>query len=464
MKLVKLSAMAIAFSCLSLASLAKESIPNSVQEFQLKNGLRVFIKEDHRAPLVSVQLWYRVGSADEGTGHTGISHIVEHMMFKGTQKYGPGQFDKILAEQGGQNNAFTSNDMTAYTILLPSDKLNFALDLESDRMANLKMDQQSYNKELQVVIEERRMRTEDNPQSLTNERFYAAAYVASSYHNPVIGWMDDIKQITRDQAFSWYESWYAPNNALLVIVGDVNPKEVRQSVEKYFGNIKSKSLPHRVPNITVNPVGKRELVVKAPAKLPWMVMGYNVPNFKTASQPWEPYALMVLSNILDGGKSARLEKRLVRDKQIATQVNCSYSPYNRFNILFTLQGVPAKNITTRQLEEAYLEEISQLQKQLVTEKELARVKAQVVATHIYDKDEVAAQAAEIGGLEVIGLSWREGEDYPKKIEAVSAEQVREVAKKYLISDRLTFANLDPQPMSSEKLEPTIDVRGEQHVR
>lgn len=463
MNLAKRVVITLALSGLCLASLAKDNTPSSVHEFQLKNGLKVFVKEDHRAPLVSVQVWYKVGSADEGTGHTGISHILEHMMFKGTQKYGPGQFDKILAEHGGQNNAFTSYDMTAYTLLLPADKLYVALDLEADRMGNLKIEEQSYKKELQVVIEERRMRTEDNPKALTNERFLAAAHVASAYHNPVIGWMDDIKQITRDQTYSWYQKWYAPNNAILVIAGDVNSEEVHREVEKYFAHLKTKVLPRRVPNIVVKPLGKRNLVVKAPAKLPWMVMGYNVPNLQTYPHPWEPYALLVLSNILDGGKSARLEKNLVRDKQIAAQVNCSYSPYNRFNTLFTLQGVPANKITTQKLEEAFLQEISRLQNQLVTEKELARVKAQVVAAHVFEKDDVRAQASEIGGLEILSISWREGEDYPKKIEAVTAEQVREVARKYLVSDRLTFASLEPLPMSNDKPEQANDM-GANHVR
>ena len=421
-----------------------------VQEFTLKNGLKLFVKEDHRAPLVATQVWYKVGSGDEVTGHTGISHLLEHMMFKGTEKYPQGELDKIIARHGGTQNAFTSSDMTAYIQKMPSDQLDISFELEADRMANLKMQQEAFDKELQVVLEERRMRYEDNPQALTYERFLAAAYIANPYHNPTIGWMDDIKQVTRDQAYQWYKNWYAPNNAIIVVVGDVNPKDVDKLAEKYFGKIKPTKIARRLPDLSLKPLGKRELVVKAPAKLSWLVMGYNVPHYTKFEKSWEPYALIVLAGILDGGKSARLEKDLIREKRIALEISASFSPYKRYGTLFKFTGVPAKDVTPKQLEEAIISEINQLKKELVTEQELSRVKAQAVAEHVYEKDSMSGQAFEIGGLEIIGLSWREGEEFPKKIEAVTAEQVHEVAKKYLVEDRLTVAILEPLPIENGK--------------
>lgn len=414
-----------------------------VEEFQLENGLKIFVKEDHRAPLVSLQIWYGVGSADENLGCTGLSHLLEHMMFKGTKNYSAGQFDKIIAELGGQQNAYTSQDLTVYTMLLPPEGLAKAFELEADRMSNLSMEKESFNKELQVVIEERRMRVEDNPQSLTVERFMAAANLERPYHHPIIGWMEDIEKISLEQANRWYEAWYVPNNAFLVVVGDVKPQEVYQLTEKFFGPIKSKSIPDRKPNSGKKSQVKRELIVKAHAELPWMILGFNVPNFQTFTEAWESYALQVLAGVLDGGKSARLEKHLIREKRVALEVGASFFPYCRYNTQFMLEGVPANDISTKQLESYFLDEIKVLQNHLITPEELSKVKAQVVANHIYEKDDITVQANEIGCFEILGISWREGEEFSTKIEAVTDEQVRDVARKYLLSQTQTLAILEP---------------------
>lgn len=416
---------------------------NLVEEFQLKNGLKIFVKEDSRAPLVSMQIWYGVGSADENPGCTGISHLLEHMMFKGTKKYGPGEFDKIIAELGGQQNAYTSHDVTVYTMLLPPNGLFKAFELEADRLCHLSMDKESFDKELQVVIEERRMRVEDNPQSLTLERFMATANVDTPYHHPIIGWMDDIKKISLDQANSWYQSWYVPNNALLVIVGDVKSQDVHELAEKFFGPIRSNPIPQRKPNILRKSQVKQEVTIKAFAELPWMVLGFNVPNFGMISNASESYALQVLAGILDGGKSARLEKHLIREKRVALEVGASFFPYSRFNTQFMMEGVPANQVSTKQLEAYFLEEIRMLQDDLIGPEELSRVKAQVVANHVYEKDDIAVQANEIGCFEILGISWREGEEFSTKIETVTPDQVRDVARKYLVPQAQTLAILDP---------------------
>ncbi len=441
---------------LCLTSLPAKAL---VSEYKLDNGLRIFVKEDHRAPVVASEVWYKIGGSYEYGGVTGISHMLEHMMFKGTQKVPPGQFSKIVAENGGQQNAFTGQDYTGYYQFISKDKLPISFELEADRMRGLKFDQKEFDKELQVVIEERRMRTDDNPQGLTYERFMAAAHVASPYYHPVVGWMSELQRLTLVDVQTWYQNWYAPNNATLVVVGDVKPAEVYELAKRYFGPLPKKELAPLKQAATITPLGKREIIVKTPAKLPWLIMGYNVPVLKTTSTPWEAYALDVISGILDGGTSARFTKDLVRKQQVVTSAEASYDPFDRLDSLFTIDATPAAGKSIADVKKAILAEIERLQTQRVTTDELARVKAQVVASKVYQKDSILAQAREIGKLESIGLSWRDGDAYVKNIQAVTPLQILEVAKKYLIADRLTIAVLEPLPLDGKRIEEQFEVGG-----
>ncbi len=433
-----------------------------VHEYQLDNGLRLLVKEDHRAPVVVSEVWYKIGSSYEPLGITGISHMLEHMMFKGTPKFGPGQLSTIVSNNGGQQNAFTSEDYTGYYQLFEKSKLPISFELEADRMQNLIFDQAEFSKEHQVVMEERRLRTDDDPQSITYERFMATAHISSPYHHPIIGWMSDINQLTLNDLKSWYEKWYAPNNATVVVVGDVVPDEVFELAKRYFGPIPAKNITNvkQTPEITA--LGKREIVVKTPAKLPWIVMGYNVPTAKTAKDSWEVYALDVVTGILDGGRSARFEKQLVRDQQIASSISAGYSPFDRLDSLLTISATPAAKHTTADVKRAILNQIEILKKELVTPSELARVKAQVVAQRIYKKDSISDQAYEIGSLESVGLSWRVGEDYVKNIQAVTPAQIQKVAKKYLIEEKLAVAVLEPLPLTGKESQAP-STAGEGHV-
>ncbi len=421
-----------------------------VHEYQLKNGLRLIVKEDHRAPVVISQVWYKVGGSYEPNGITGISHALEHMMFRGSKNYPGGQFVKIIAENGGQQNASTGDDYTNYYELLSADKLPIAFTLEADRMRNLTLSPQDFAKEIQVVMEERRMRIEDDPQMLTYERFNAAAHVSNPYHHMTIGWMDDLKHMTDQDLRNWYQTWYAPNNAILVVVGDVQPQQVYQEAEKYFGNLPSSQISVLKPRNEAKSLGMRTVNVEAPAKLPWLIMGYNTPVLNTADQKWKPYALLVISAILNSGESSRLQKDLVRGSQIAASVDVSYSPYDRIDNVFIISGTPAEGHSIDQLKTAFLRQIQRLQTQLVTEQELSRIKAQVIASRVYQKDSITNQAQEIGNLEAVGLSWREGDESIKKISAITPAQIQAAAKEFFTSERLTIGELKPLPLTGKE--------------
>lgn len=421
-----------------------------VHEFMLDNGLKLIVKEDHRAPVMVSQIWYKVGSSYEFNGITGGSHVLEHMMFKGTEKYPAGEFSRIISANGGRENAFTGQDYTAYFQSMEKSRLEVSFKLESDRMQGLLLSDEEFKKEVQVVMEERRLRTEDNPESLTYERFNATAFLTSPYRTPVIGWMNDLENLNVRDLQDWYQRWYAPNNATLVVVGDVVPQEVLKLAKKYFGPLKPAKVEPPKPQIEPETSGRREIVVKTPAKLPYLLMGYRVPVLSTAENDWEPYALEVLAGLLDGGRSSRFSSRLVRGSGVATSAGAGYNAHSRLGSLFLLDGTPAQGKDIEELKQALLQQVQELKEKPVTKAELDRVKAQVVADDVYGRDSVFYQAMQIGRMETIGLGWKILDQYVDRISAVTAEQVQEVARKYLIEDHLTIASLDPQPMDQKK--------------
>ena len=421
---------------------------NDVHEYMLGNGLKVIIKEDHRAPVVVSQIWYKVGASYEFNGSTGVAHVLEHMMFKGTQKLGPNEFSRIIAANGGRENAFTGQDYTAYFQQLEKSRLPISFELEADRMANLNLKAEDFEKEIKVVMEERRMRTDDKPRSLTHEHFTATAFANSPYHHPIIGWMDDLENMNVDDMREWYADWYAPNNATLVIAGDVNHKAVFDLAKKYFGPVKSRPIRIVKPQREFEQKGIRRISVKAPAQVPYFVMGYKVPVIKTAEISWEPYAIDMLVGILDGGESARFAKELVRDKEIATTAGAGYDMHARLADLLIFDGTPAKGKTIKDLEKAIRVQLEKLKTKLVKQEELDRIKAQVVAGKVYEKDSIFYQAMQIGMLETVGLDWRLMDEYLAKLKLVTPEQIQAVAKKYLVDDHLTVAVLKPQPINS----------------
>lgn len=417
-----------------------------VQERILTNGLKVLVKEQHRSPVVVSQIWYKVGSSYEPAGITGISHMLEHMMFKGTDNHPAGQFSKIIAENGGRENAFTGRDYTAYFQTLEKSRLAISFELEADRMQNLHLLASELKKELQVVMEERRMRTEDKPRAKLQEYLMAMAYTNSAYRNPVIGWPEDIENYQVDDLQAWYKKWYAPNNATLIVVGNVQAEEVFKLAQQYFSKIPQVAIKPLKPQKEMQQVGVRRMTIKLPAKVPYILMAYKVPSLNVIEHTWEAYALDVLAGVLDGGDSARLATRLQRGQKIATSVGAGYDLGGRLEELFLFEATPVAGKSLLDMELALKKEIRILQQELISDKELERVKAQVLASSVYEQDSLFYQAMKLGMYETVGLGWQTSENYMQKITQVTAEQVRLVAKKYLIESHLSIAYLDPQSM------------------
>lgn len=422
-----------------------------VHEYKLDNGLKVLVKQDKRAPIAVVQLWYKVGSSYEHAGLTGVSHVVEHMMFKGTEKHPTGEFNRIIAENGAEDNAFTGQDYTAYYQVIAADRIEVAFELESDRVRNLTLPPAEFKKEVEVVKEERRWRTEDKPTALTREQFEAVAFLNSPYKNPIIGWMTDLDAMKVEDLRAWYERWYAPNNATLVVVGDVDPDKVHELAKKYYGPLKpTPDIAPPKPQVEVEQKGLRTLKVKAPAELPYIMMGYKTPAVINAKEKWEPYALEVLASILDGGNSSRFARDLVRGKEIAASASAWYSGFGRLSDMFTLSGMPTKGEKLETVKAALLEQVEKIKTERVSPEELERVKAGVIAGEIYERDSQQNQANLLGSLETVGLGYQLADEYVDNILAITPEQIQAVAKKYLIEDHLTIAELDPQPIDPNK--------------
>lgn len=432
-------------------SLADAPDADKVREYQLDNGLKVIVKPDRRAPIAVAQIWYKVGSSYEHAGLTGVSHVLEHMMFKGTKNLAPNEFSEIVSANGGRENAFTGRDYTAYFQTLASDRLEISFKLEADRMQNLMLDEKEFKKEIEVVKEERRLRTEDKPTALTYERFRAAVFPSSPYRNPVIGWMSDLENMQLDDLRQWYAKWYAPGNATLVVVGDVDPDEIYDLARQYYGKVPAR--PFSKPNTASEPELKNNLrlTVKLPAKQPYLIMGYKTPSITTAEESWEPYALEILAAILDGGESARFSRELVRGKEIAAVADADYGAYSRLPDMFLIDGTPTDKYSIDDLEKAFKQQVERIKREPVAATELERVITQVVASKVFELDSVFYQAMQIGMLETMGMDWRLIDEHVEQLKAVTPEMIQQVAKKYLHDDNLFIAELDPQPMETNKI-------------
>src|SRR5436190_7275079 len=437
---------------LSLAALAVHAADSavSVVERALPNGLRMLVKTDRRAPVVVSMLWYRVGSIDEHSGTTGVAHALEHMMFKGTPKVPAGEYAKLISQAGGRFNAFTSRDYTGYFQTLQKNELPLALRLEADRMTNLILDKAEFEKEIRVVMEERRWRYDDQPRSVTYESLLAAALAAHPYRNPIIGWMSDLENMKIEDVREFYQRWYAPNNAILVVVGDVDPQQVFALAEKEFGAVGRKNVPVTRPQMDPPQRGVRRVVVKAPAEQPYVLMAYRAPSLADADKDREPYALEMLSHVLDGHEAARLNASIVRREKLAASVDASYDGVNRGPGMFYMSGVPVSGRSAADVEAALKREVQKVAEERVTEEELKRAKAQVIASQAYRRDSMMAQAREIGSLETIGFSYKTIDVIVEKLRSVTEAEVQAVARKYFGDDALTVAYLDPQPLSGKK--------------
>ncbi|MFQ5589078.1 MAG: M16 family metallopeptidase [Nitrospiria bacterium] len=412
----------------------------AIQKTVLDNGLNVVLWEEHKAPVVTFQIWYKVGSRNEVSGKTGLSHLMEHMMFKGTEKYGKGAFSRIVAKNGGTENAFTGNDYTAYFENLSADRIGLSLELESDRMQHLLIDPEEFLLERDVVMEERRTRTDDDPYSYLVENLYAIAFLVHPYHTPVIGWMSDLENLSREDIAAHYRTYYVPNNATIVAVGDFDAEALLEKIKRHFGTIpQGPDPPQRVPP-EPEQIGMRRSIVKREAQLPFVFIGYPAPNYTSP----DTYALTVLSNILSNGKSARLYHSLVYTQQIALETGGYYSGLTTDPEIFYLYATAQKGTTPEALEAALDAEIRRIQTEGVTQKELEKAQNQIEAEYLMASDSNFYRGMQVGTAETVGAGYQYVLDYTAEIRKVTTEDVRRAAQTYLIEDKKNVGILIPK--------------------
>jgi len=404
----------------------------------LPNGLKVFALKDENAPLAVFQIWYNAGSIHEQVGKTGLSHLLEHMMFKGTYKYGPKEFSKIISRAGGIDNAGTSRDYVFYHQKLAPDKLYLSIELESDRMRNLVMDPQETLAERDVVMEERRMRYEDDPQSSVYEEVVSTAYKNVPYRWPVIGWMEDLKRITRDDLYSYYRKHYVPNNAMIIVAGNINVNDVMANTRDKFGSI-PRGMEILNPDVgEPEQSGERRVSVKKEAELPYILSAYKAVNISND----DSYALEVLSSVLAGGKSARFYRSLIDEKRIALSADASYSSLEKYPALFYLEATVLPGKSEEEVEKALYDEVEKIKKEPPDEREVQKAKNQIEAGFLMGQDSLFFQAQVIAIFEMLG-DWKLKDKYFEGIRKVTPQDVQRVAQKYLIEDNRTVGVLIP---------------------
>ena len=431
----------LAFACAAIsAPVFAETVSKT-----LDNGLKVIVREDARAPVVVTQLWYKVGSVDEEAGKTGLSHVLEHMMFKGTPAVPSGEYSKRITAMGGELNAYTNRDETVYYQTVAKQHLPEVLQMEADRMVNLGFSNKDYVNELEVVKEERRLRTDDSPSGRLYEKLYQTAFTTSGNKSPIIGSMDDLTHMTGDDARAWYRKWYAPNNATMVIVGDVNAKQAIKQVENAFGALKPSALPSRALPAEPKQTQARQAEVSAPSELPIVALGYQVPQLKNINDKL-PYALDTLADVLDGNAASRMEKNLVRAKPIALSAGASYSLLTRADTVFVLSGAPAQGVSVPQLIAALKGEVADIAKNGVSEEELARIRNQRAASETYAKDSMATQASLMGDLESKGFGYQDEDEMRRRLNAVTAGEVQQAAQ-FLSDETVTQVILKPEALN-----------------
>jgi zinc protease len=429
---------AAAMAALLAVANSAQSAPNGPQisDFILGNGLELVVIPDHRAPVVTHMIWYRVGAADETPGKSGLAHFLEHLMFKGTAKNPAGKFSQVVARIGGQENAFTSQDYTGYFQRVPSEQLRTVMEFEADRMTGLQVTDDVVLPERNVILEEQNQRVGNNPRARLSEQIDAALYLNHPYGKPVIGWRHEMEQLSRDDAIGFYRRFYAPNNAIVVIAGDVDPLKVRTMVEETYGKIpRHGTVAPRLRPEEPPPVAVRSLTLADPrVEMLTLQREYLVPSFRTAKRG-ESEALEVLSHILGSGSNSRLYRALVVDKQMAVMASAWYDA-NAFDLSkFGVVGGPRPGVTLQQLESEIDAVIAQIIDKGVTPEELERTKTRLIADAVYAQDNQATMARWYGAALTTGATVNDVKSWTDRIRAVTAEQVQAAAKQWLEKQR-----------------------------
>lgn len=427
---------------LGLLALASSALADpAVTTFTLANGMQGVVIEDHRAPVVTHMVWYRVGSADEPPGKSGIAHFLEHLMFKGTDQIPDGAFSKIIAANGGTDNAFTSYDYTAYHQRISADRLDLVMGMEADRMRNLRLTEEQVTAERAVILEERSARTDNSPQALFGEQVTAAQYLNHHYGIPVIGWRHEMEGLTRQDALDWYKRYYAPDNAILVVAGDVTPAAVQALAEKHYGPIAAEGRPPE-PRASEPPqLSARRLEMRDPrVRQPYVMRSYLAPTYDRAN-PRESAALEVLAQVLGGGLTSRLAQSLQLGSKIALDVGAWYSADSRDAQTFGVYGVPAAGTSLDAVEQAIDAVIADLIARGPTDEELTRIKRRMRASQIYAQDDQASLARQYGAALAIGQTVADVQGWMTVIDQVTAADVVKAAKDHLVPERSVTGRL-----------------------
>ena len=456
--------------CLVVCLGASAQATPEVSQFTLSNGMTLLVKPDRRAPTAVHMVWVRVGAMDEVDGTSGVAHALEHMMFKGTATVPAGEFSRRVAALGGRENAFTARDYTGFYQQIPADRLEEVMKLEADRFHANQWPDGEFAKEIEVVKEERRMRTEDNPRATLYEAMSAAVFVASPYRRPIVGWMNDLDVMTAEDVRAFYQRWYVPANAAVVVAGDVDVAQVRALAEKYYGSIPAAAVPPRKPRIEPEQAGERRIDVKVPADQAYVSLAFKVPGLMPAglqagsasATDQDALALTVLAEVLDGYPGARLDRALTQGEgRIADSAGASNGLWGRGPQLFVLDGVPVKGKTAEQVESALRAQVARIARDGISDVELNRVKTQWVAGEIYKLDSVFNQARSLGSYWALGLPPDAGERLVARLRSVNADQVKAVAARYFGDDQLTVAFLRPQALDPNR-KPRTPPPGARH--
>lgn len=416
----------------------KTSFAAQVQEHILDNGLKVLLLEDHKSPAVTFQVWYRVGGRNEKDGKSGLAHFLEHMLFKGTPTTGPEEYSRIIAKNGGRSNAFTSSDMTVYFATMSRDKIHIQLELEADRMANALLGDTYFEPEKKVIQEERRLRTEDNPGSALYEIAASVAYTIHPYRRPVVGWMEDIQSLTRQDLVDFYKLYYAPNNAVIVMVGDFSAAEILPKIKAAYGKIPRGAAPPKLTLVEPPQRGEKRVALKKEAELPLLMMHHHAPNLHSP----DSFALDLLSVVLAGGKSSRLYQELVYQKRLVRGIDADYNAVSVDATGFSVSAQLLPGAGLAKVESEIERLLDQVKTELVSERELQKAKNQIEAAFIFAQDSIFGQAMKIGYYEMVG-DWRLVDSYLVNMRKVTREDLRRVAQKYLQRDNRTVGTLIP---------------------
>ena len=432
---------------------AAEQAGSKVADYKLPNGLELVVIPDHRAPVVTHMIWYKVGAADEVAGHSGLAHFLEHLMFKGTAKHPAGQFSEVVARLGGQENAFTTSDYTGYFQRVPSGDLKTVMAFEADRMTGLQLTDDVVLPEREVILEEQNQRIGNNPRARLSEQINAALYLNSPYGRPVIGWRHEMEKLTRDDAIGFYRRYYGPNNAVVVIAGDVTPEAALKLAEDTYGKVAPHAaIPPRERPQEPKPIAARSLTLADPrVEMPILQRNYLVPSFHTA-KPGQSQALEVLAHILGSGSNSRLYQALVVNGKVAVAVGAWYESAALDDSKFGVYGSPKDGVTLPQLETAIDKVIAEVADKGVTAEELARTKTRLIADAVYAQDSQASMARWYGSSLTTGATVRDVEEWPDRIRKVTAEEVQAAARQWLDKRRSVTGYLikDTSPQAERR--------------